>query len=421
MRAWPLLMALLTCAMPAHADPASEANTRFLWGRELYGKGRYREALSEFSISNRLSPNPAPALGVARAYRFLELYEESFTAYAEYLDHPISEAERARALTELEQVLPRIARLRVETTPPGATLWLDRKNLGSLGVSPRTFAAAPGEHLVIMALDGHREETRTVTLTRGAEVVLRVPLTLRTGPLSISSRPAGAVVRRGDADGPVLGTTPVHLALPIGPTQLHLAAPGHEPAQPTVVISETATITLDLALATIPPPRGRVRVETNVAAALVLVDGKEAGFSPLVVSVDEGPHEVRVQKPGYQPFRVEVAARPEVTLAVESTLEPLPKLQERGPWPWVTLGVTAAAGAVTTVLGVQALSASSDFDRAPSAAGLDRVERLNLATDLMLSLTAIAAGATAATFLLSDEPEAAVSSGRVVEPAEAAP
>jgi hypothetical protein len=57
----------------------------------------------------------------------------------------------------------------------------------------------------------------------------------------------------------------------------------------------------------------------------------------------------------------------------------------------------------------------------PAPSGLDRVERLNLATDLMLSLTAIAAGATAATFLLSDEPEAAVSSGRVVEPAEAAP
>lgn len=421
MRAWSLLLLLVLTSGPALADPASEANTRFLWGRQLYGQGRYREALSELLVSNRLSPNPAPALGIARCYRSLALYEESFTAYAEYLAHPISEAERTKALTELEEVLPRIARLRVETTPPGATIWLDRKNLGSLGQSPRTFAAAPGPHRVIVALEGHREVEQPVTLERGVEVRVQIPLAPSTGVLRVGSRPTGAVVRRGDAQGPVLGTTPLRLDLPLGPAQIHLSAIGHESAQPTVVVSETATVTMEVTLAPIPPPQGRLRIETNVVAALVQVDGKEAGFSPLVLSVPEGPHAVLVQKPGYQPFRIQVAARPEVTIAVESTLEPLPKDAGPGPWPWVALGVTTAAGVVTGILGVQALSASSDFDRAPSPSAFDRVERLNLATDLMLSLTVISAGATAAMFLFSGEPEARSSSGVIIEPVEVTP
>lgn len=415
-----LLVLLVAPASRAPADPASEANTRFLWGRELYGRGRYREALDQFLSSNRLSPNPAPALGIARCYSELGWLDEAFNAYAEYLTHHVQADDAAKAQAELQALAPRVARLRVETSPSGATIWLDRKNLGALGTSPRTLASTPGVHTVLVELDRYVPTATTVTLTRGQEVTVRLPLVERRGALAVTSRPSGATVRLGDARGRELGVTPVTLALPIGPQQLHLSLAEHDPAQPLVVVDEAHAASLEVALSPRPPPSGRVRVESNVAAALVRLDAREVGYTPLVLELPERLYTVALQKPGHEPFEVQVTPRVDHTLAVEVTLEPTQVSTGRGPLPWLALVATGGLGVATTLFGVQALSAADEFDAsaAPTREQLERTERLNVATDVLLTATVVSAGATVVAFLLTGEAPQRPSTGRVLAPAE---
>ena len=72
----------------------------------------------------------------------------------------------------------RVAVLRVETTPPGATIYINRKDLGSRGNAPLPLALAEGKYTVIAELPGYEPATSAaVDVKLGAEAV--VPLTLR--------------------------------------------------------------------------------------------------------------------------------------------------------------------------------------------------------------------------------------------------
>jgi hypothetical protein len=310
MRAWSLLLALGPHVRDGRPGrPASEANTRFFWGRQLYGKGAI--ARPSRSCLDLQSPLAQPCPGAGR--RALPIASSRCTKSPSPRTPSISPTQSARPSgpSALGRARGGVAAYRPaagrDHAARGNACGSIARTWAASGVTPRTFAAAPGraprDRGARRSPGGRRS---TVTLERRRRGPGCVMPARRCAPGRFGSR----VVRPGPwfaaatPMGPILGTTPVHLALPIGPAQLHLAAPGHEPAQPTVVISETATMTLDLALATNPSAaRPRCAIETNVVAALVLVDGKEAGFSPLVVlSVPEGPHEVRVQKPGYQPY-----------------------------------------------------------------------------------------------------------------------
>jgi hypothetical protein len=48
-----------------------------------------------------------------------------------------------------------VAVLNIVTHPPGATVYIDRRDLGPRGTSPRMLGLAPGKYKVIVELAGH--------------------------------------------------------------------------------------------------------------------------------------------------------------------------------------------------------------------------------------------------------------------------
>jgi hypothetical protein len=392
-------------AEPAHADDATEAKLRFDRGVAFINSGRVRRALDEFFVSNRLSPNPTATYNVAACLEALDRLDEAYSTYASYLQgFKLSDAERQSGTKAVERILPKVARLSVLTTPSGAAIFVDRLNLGQYGVTPRTLAHVPGKRTVIVKLSGFHPAERKVTLVTGQQVQVEISLEAIQADVRVESTPPGATIRADTADGSVLGRTPTTLQLAVGERRLILSLDGYEPRREVVDVAADATATIDVGLRKLPAPTGRLRVLTNVANALVRVDKSAAGYTPLVVELPTGTHDLSVERRGFTTWSGPVDISPARPLIADVTLRKTKPAAPVGIWKWV-LGATAVtAGLLGAATGRHARSVASDFDDDPTRSRFDDVGRLNAAADALFGVALLTGVATTVLLLAAGTP-----------------
>jgi outer membrane receptor for ferrienterochelin and colicins len=291
----------------ARADAsADEADLRFRRGTVLFKAGRYDEALLEFLASNRLVPNRNVVFNIARSYEALEQLEEAYRYYAEYIAAETDRTERRAAEKRLADLAPRVALLKIDSDPPGATVFLERADLGGRGETPLLIAVPPGDHTLILQKAGVRTTSVAVKAVRGAETPVLVVLDPVIGTLRVSSRPAAAIfVDRvaGTRAPPAARSTPAVLALAPGRHTLELEAAGYRTQRTDVVVKANSETPLELVLEEKPPPSGTVVLASDTPGALVTIDGAARGFTPAVLSLGVGRHEIEVRGEGYRPWR----------------------------------------------------------------------------------------------------------------------
>lgn len=313
-RLWALALLLASPPLPAD-DLADEADLQFELGADRYRRGDYREALEHFLASNRLVPNRNVLYNIARSYEQLARYPDAHRYYLQALTGETDPAARTNIEGALRRVGPYVAALRVVTEPPGATLYIDRRDLGPRGVSPRVLAFQPGRVRVIAELDGYETATvDNVNLQLGAESPVIIPLRRILGRLHVEGNVRGAAVRVDDERGPVACTVPCEVELPPGRRTLHVSADGYRARAESVdvVARETRPATVTLA-----PITGSLVVSADERDALVEVDGRPVGFTPAVVDAQVGRRRVRVSRPGFRPVEETV----QVSEGAQSRLE----------------------------------------------------------------------------------------------------
>src|SRR5215831_14924920 len=227
-RVAPAVVALgvLLCAVPAAGeDVADEAQFHFARGNQLYRQAQFEEALSELYASNRLVPNRNVQFNIARCLEQLHLYDESFRAWSELLRGNAPAAERAGIEASIDKLRPHLALLLVTSDPPGAEIYANRRDLGSLGVTPKLLALPPGKVTVILGLAGYRGVEVPVELTRGAQQRISPVLDRITGAVNLRGFPDGALVRQDTVDGPVLQRGPGEARVVPGRHVLYVSAP----------------------------------------------------------------------------------------------------------------------------------------------------------------------------------------------------
>ena len=119
-------------------DVADEAQFHFSRGNQLYRQGRFDEALVELYASKRLVPNRNVKFNIARCLEQLKLYDEAFRAWSALADGNAPADERATIKAAIDKLRPQLALLQVTTDPPGAAIYINRRDLGALG--PRRAA-----------------------------------------------------------------------------------------------------------------------------------------------------------------------------------------------------------------------------------------------------------------------------------------
>lgn len=308
-----LSLLVLLWGAAALADVADEAEFHFRRGLHFQEQGRLEEALASFYASNRLVPNRNVQLNIAATLGRLKLYHEAFRAYsALQASEGLSPQEKQDLERALSFLRPMLALVRVETDPPGAHIYAERKDLGSLGLTPKLLALPPGGVTLLLEKEGYEPDQLAVELRKGKQVEVFRPLERILGELELSGFPEEAEVRAEGAPQ-LLRRGPGKLTMVPGRTVLLVSAKGFLAARVETEVPPKSSRSVTVSLVPEPPPPRRVGhlvVRANVDEALVEVDGKEEGFAPWTGPVDaDRPIRVVVSKEGRETHEETVTVR----------------------------------------------------------------------------------------------------------------
>jgi hypothetical protein len=148
--------------------------------------------------------------------------------------------------------------VRIETEPPGATVYVGDKESGAAGVTPADLRLSPGEHTIILELIGHLPRFEVIQVTGGRRAKAQVvSFTLEPAVATIvvegSDLPASA---RVFVDGEERGALPARIEVEPGAHQVEVIAEGRRPFEAWVEVAGGGEESVEVVL-----PRADVPVE----------------------------------------------------------------------------------------------------------------------------------------------------------------
>ncbi|WP_437813173.1 TonB-dependent receptor [Sorangium sp. So ce1078] len=298
-------------------------------------------------MSNRLVPNRNVIFNIARTYEALAEYPDAFRYYVQALEQEPNAARRPAIEEALARIRPNVAVIKVTTDPPGATVYINRRDLGGRGNTPRLLGFPPNtKHKILVDLEGYEPaEVENVEAKLGEQTNVEIKLKRIVGTVRVVGETAGTTVRVNDASGPPACTAPCDLTLPPGRHRLYLSQEGYQPSEQDVNVGAASTVTARYRLN---PLTGSLVVNADERDALVEVDGKPMGFTPAVLNVQSGQRRVRVSLRGFRPVEqvANVVASQQTRIDIS-----LRQLEEVEAASRSTEAVEDAPGSVTIIPG----------------------------------------------------------------------
>jgi outer membrane receptor protein involved in Fe transport len=297
------------CVLASNASAqgnADEAELQFQLGAEAYQRGDFREALEHFLASNRLVPNRNVVFNIGRAYERVGAYPSAHRYYVDALQAETDATRRAEIEEALARVSANVGVVDVVTEPPGATIYVGRRDLGSVGVAPRPLAFEPGTYHVIVALEGHHPAEADVEAQRGQRRRLELSLERIVGRVILEGE-EGVEARLDSDRGDPICVVPCSFETAPGAHVVFFSLSGRSSAQRPVTVraGQATRVSVDLQALT-----GSILVRADERDALVEVDGEPRGFTPAVVpNVPVGVRRVRVSLRGFRSVEREVEVR----------------------------------------------------------------------------------------------------------------
>ena len=293
-----LLGVLLLAPRPAAADDlADQAELEFSLGAEAYQRADYKLALEHFLISNRLVPNKNVLFNIARSYEQLKTYPAAFRYYSLALEGESNPESKLRISTALAQIKQYVTVLRVTTRPVGATLYIDRKDLGARGSSPQLFGLSPQAYKLIAEFPGYEPVVVDIPSTApGQELNLDLDLKPILGDVSFIGEVGARVNIDGEPDSAAC-VVPCARSVAAGTHVASVTRAGFHDARQTFTARaherEQVLVRLD-------PLMGSALISTDEPGALVQVDGRASGFTPAIVRLQVGMHRVHLELKGFR-------------------------------------------------------------------------------------------------------------------------
>lgn len=207
----------------------------------------------------------------------------------------------------------------IQSTPPGAQVFLDTATGAPIGVTPLTnVRVASGSHTLIFRLDGYEEGRLPVNIARRRET-FRVTLAAQ-GVISITpgnDAAGGAAVR---IDGQPVGNVPFRTNVQPGRHMIQVGREGYVTFNQWLEVAGGQVATLPVMLEREAPQTGSLLVAGDVSGAPIYVDGDPRGVTPQVIEgLTVGQHTIEVRAQGLPPFTQQVL----ITAGSRATLNPV--------------------------------------------------------------------------------------------------
>ena len=294
---WALVASTL-CLGTATADVASEARFFDDLGRRAYAAGNFDSALESLQLAYEIAPSSGLLYNIALCADLAGRDDLAFSLYREYLVREDKDsARRADAEQRSERLKGKLALVEITSDPPGALVYVDRKELGQFGVTPVTIAAEPGDRKLHVEREGFVPAIVPVHAENGATVQANASLVPIYGELAVEVTPPVAklqISRQGTTSAATLSGTSGRV--PVGRYRIKASAPGYVTSEQLVVVRQAETTRLDLELVPLPQKTGRLLVNASTAGAEVFIDGKRVAVTPATLpALSVGAHQLEVK------------------------------------------------------------------------------------------------------------------------------
>jgi outer membrane receptor for ferrienterochelin and colicin len=338
-------LSLFALTSPALADDtADEAELQFQLGAERYQASDFKGALEHFLQSNRLAPNRNVLFNIARAYEQLKQTPDAFRYYTQARDGETDAAVLRRIDDAVARISAGVAVLKIESDPPGATIYIDRKDLGARGNAPRALGLPAGKYKVIVELAGYeRAESQPVDVQLGQSLPVKLKLKQILGGLRVEGDTIGAQIRLDREDGPVADSVPATINVPPGRHTVFVTKDGYKPVDLPVEVVANQVVTVR---AKMEAQTGGVVVNADVREALVTIDGKPVGFTPTVLAVPIGRHRLQISQGGFRNYDQQIIVTTTEQVKVDAQLTTLEEVTAASR---VTESVEDAPSSVTII------------------------------------------------------------------------
>lgn len=195
------------------------------------------------------------------------------------------------------------ALLTVEASEGPAQVILNGKLLGI--ANPKYVGrVSPGTYELIVRKTGLPEFRQKITIPAsgltvqaqlGAAQVVPAPQPIKQlFTLSITANAPNAQV---SVNGAVMGTAPVNVSVEAGTYRVQISAPGYEPYDANVSVSNNTSL-----VATLKQQAGKISITANVIGAEVYLNNVKAGVTPFTTELPFGSYNLKITAPGYQDY-----------------------------------------------------------------------------------------------------------------------
>jgi tetratricopeptide (TPR) repeat protein len=319
------------------APPAASTSARahFDEGLGHVAHGQFDLALQEFEAAYALKPHFSVLYNIGQAEAALGRPAEAAQAFERYLvegGNRIAQARRDEVRALIATNRARLGELQLLGTSDAIRVWVDGLEIDKQRLS-QPLLLPGGKHSVLSSDGGAFPVSQEVQVIAASSVELRL-LPQATRATAPDSPPAVAQLRvvcdlagvNVEVDGTHRATTPVRHPLTVGagPLTVRFSRPGYQPViQHLAARPNGSTVALcdqlpqrDLASAV----KATLVVQPVPSDATIFVDGDRFLGAPLPY----GPHELRVESPGFIPQSRAISLRPRDVTTYEVRLEPTP-------------------------------------------------------------------------------------------------
>jgi PEGA domain len=191
----------LTLAAPAAAQPADkpapkpaaaaaapakpgDAKGLFASGEKKFKANDFAGALADFEASQTAKADPATERYIALSHDNLQHFTEAVAAYEKFIaENPPKmkdQVEEAKKRVEAIKAMP--GKVKIETTPAGASVVIDTAQTPYEKVTPVEIELAPGKHTLLIGAEGFENATKEVEVTYASKQDVKAELVKKEAP-----------------------------------------------------------------------------------------------------------------------------------------------------------------------------------------------------------------------------------------------